>query len=137
MTTAPPILQRHAAIKHAVSVLAARGESSLVLWYRLAPALGKIIGDTGFESMLIRCLYQVEVNHPWLAFDHHAGAKSIDHLAACLATRELAESEAISTSLLLIFTDTLNALIGELVTNRILLAAWGTLAVEDVPEPSK
>ena len=54
-----------------------------------------------------------------------------------MATRDPAEAEQASLDLLNLFTDTLILLIGELVTNRILLAAWGTLAVDEAPEPSQ
>jgi hypothetical protein len=134
---APIDLPRHMMIKRAILALGKRNETSLALWTRMATALAQIIGDAGFESLFFRSLHQIEAHHPWLAASTDASIKSIDHLAACLATREDADSEEVSTALLIIFTDTLNLLIGELVTNRILLAAWGTLAVDDVPEQLK
>lgn len=131
--TAPPPFQRHHLRARAMRTLNRRQQSSLVLWQSLALALGKIIGDQGFESLFFRCVWQSEAAYPWLA--SHVDAKAIDHLAACLATRDPAQAEQASLELLNLFTDTLILLIGELVTNRILLAAWGTLAVDDVPEP--
>ena len=135
--TASIDLQRHAMIERAVLVLGKRGESSLILWTGMAAALSKIIGDLGFESLFFRSLHELETRHPWLGADHLPDTSSIDHLAALLATRACEEAEAASTALLIIFADTLNLLIGEFVTNRILRSAWGTLAVDDVPEPSK
>ena len=135
--TAPLNLQRHALIERAVLVLAQRGESSVTLWKSIAAALGKIIGDQGFESLLVRCMHELEPRHPWLAGAQHADTGALTHLSALLASRAMEESEHASAALLHIFADTLILLVGELVTNRILLSAWKTLAVEDVPEPSK
>lgn len=131
--TAPTAFQRHDLRARAMRTLNRQQQSSLVLWQSLALALGKIIGEQGFESLFFRCIYQSEAAYPWLA--GNADARALDHLAACLATRETAEAEQASLELLNLFTDTLILLIGEIVTNRILLAAWGTLAVDDVPEP--
>jgi hypothetical protein len=131
--TAPPPFQRHQLRARAMRTLNRRQQSSLVLWQTLALALGKIIGEQGFESLFFRCVYQSEATFPWLV--SNVDAKAVDHLAACLATRDPAEAEQASLELLNLFTDTLILLIGELVTNRILLSAWGTLAVDEVPEP--
>lgn len=135
--TAPSNSQRHAMIERAVLLLGQRGESSLTLWTGMATALNKVIGEQGFESLFFRCLHEFESRHPWLAAQHHAATGSINHLSAVLATRDFDEAENVSAALLVNFTETLNLLIGELVTNRILLSAWGTLAVDAVPEPSK
>lgn len=132
--TAPP-LQRHQLRARAMRTLNRRHQTSLVLWQSLALGLGKIIGEQGFESLFFRCVYQSEAAFPWLTAEAGASAKAVDHLAACLATRAPMEAEHASLELLNLFTDTLIMLIGELVTNRILLAAWGTLAVDEVPEP--
>ena len=128
---------KHMIIKRALLALDKPNETSLILWAKMAVALAKIIGDAGFESLFFRSLHQIEARHPWLVASIDPSVKSIDHLAACLARREHADSEEVSITLLIIFTDTLNLLIGELVTNRILLAAWGPLAVDDVPEQPK
>lgn len=132
-----PIDLRHMMIKRAVLALGKHNQASLSLWTRMAPVLVQIIGDAGFESLFFRSLHQIETHHPWLVAPINGSVKSIDHLAACLAMRDDAESEEVSTALLINFTDTLNLLIGELVTNRILRAAWGTFAVDDVPEQLK
>lgn len=133
--TAPPPISRHQLRAHAMRTLHRREESSLVLWRALALALGKIIGEQGFESLFFRCVYQSEATLPWLVAASGATTGAIDHLAAGLATRDPSQAEAASLALLDLFTDTLILLIGELVTNRILLSAWGTLAADEVPEP--
>lgn len=132
MTATP--LPRHELRARAMRTINLRHQSTLVLWQALAVALGKIIGEQGFESLFFRCVYQSEQAYPWLA-GHADGSRAMDHLAARLATVDPLEAEQASLNLLDLFTDTLIVLIGELVTNRILLAAWGTLAVEDAPEP--
>lgn len=135
--TVPTNLQRYAIIERAVLVLGKRGESSLTMWTAIAASLSKIIGNQGFESLLVRCMHELEPHHPWLAAEQHAGMGVIDHLSALMTTCNSEESEHASAALLIIFADTLTLLVGELVTNRILLSAWGTLAVDDAPEPSK
>lgn len=135
--TAPSNSQRHAMIERAVLVLGQRGESSVTLWTAMATVLNGVIGDQGFESLFFRCLHELASRHPWLTAQHHAATGAIEHLSAVLATRDADEAENVSAALLIIFTETLNLLIGEPVTNRILLSAWGTLAVDAVPEPSK
>ena len=135
--TAPSPMTRLQLRASAMRTLNRRQQSSLLLWQSLALALGKIIGEQGFESLFFRSVYQSEATFPWLSTDVGAHTKAVDHLAACLATRDPAQAELASLELLTLFTDTLILLIGELVTNRILLTAWGTLAVEDVPEPPK
>lgn len=131
---APPDLERHALIEHAVLQLGKRGASSLALWTAMATALGEIIGVAGFDSLFFRSLHQAEKRYPWLVAPVQASTGSVDQLSALLATRPFDDAESASIALLIIFTDTLNLLIGELITNRILLAAWGTLAVNDAPE---
>lgn len=133
---APPHSLQHALIKRAVLTLGLRDETSLALWNTMATALGKGIGDAGFESLFFRSLYQFEALYPWMAACNHDGMRSVAHLTACLATQPLPDAEEASIALLLDFTDTLTVLIGELVTNRILQAAWGSLAADDVPEQS-
>ncbi|MEM8510775.1 hypothetical protein RCH14_000066 [Massilia sp. MP_M2] len=135
--TAPINLQRHALIERAVLVLGQRGESSVTLWTSIATALGKIIGHQGFDSLLVRCMNELEPDHPWLAGVQPADTGALTHLSTLLASRAPEESERASAALLHIFADTLILLVGELVTNRILHSAWKTLAVEDASEPSK
>lgn len=127
---------RHQLRARAMRTLNRRHQSTIVLWQTLALSLGKIIGEQGFESLFFRCVYQSEQACPWLAAGAD-GSRAIDHLSARLATVDPVEAEQASLNLLNLFTDTLILLIGELVTNRILLAAWGTLAVEDAPEQSQ
>ena len=135
--TALPNLPRHAMIARAVSLLHERSDTSLVLWTGMARALSKIIGDAGFDSLFFRSLYQIEARYSWIDTSNLGTIGAMDHLSTLLATRDPEESEQVSTELLIVFTDTLNLLIGELVVNRILLAAWGTLAVHEAPESPK
>lgn len=134
--TATSQLQRHQLRTRAIRNLNRCDQSTLLLWQALAAALGKIIGEQGFESLFFRCVYQCEADSPWLTADITASTRAMAHLAARLATREPHEAEQASLALLNLFTDTLIVLIGELVTNRILVAAWGSLAADDAPEPS-
>lgn len=134
---APTNSPRHALIERAVITLGKRNETTMVLWHKMAIVLSRIIGDAGFESMFFRNLDQLESSFPWLVVVRDSSPRAMDHLEACLSAHPGVEAEAASTTLLIQFTDTLNHLIGELVTNRILRSAWGTLALDDAPEQVK
>lgn len=129
-------LPQHMLIKHAVSALGRREETSLALWNTMATALGNVIGDAGFESLFFRSIYKFEARYPWMAACDRNEVSSITYLTACMATQPFDEAEEASIALLIEFTDTLNVLIGELITNRILRAAWEWAVENNVAEQS-
>lgn len=125
----------------AVRVSPTQDEAALALtmrrWKRLSLALCAIIGEHGFASLYARCLHQTGTSFSWLS---QSGALSAEAalalLDADLRQRPASEATAACDALLGIFIDTLIVLLGELFTNRILLAAWdddGADAAE--PEP--
>jgi hypothetical protein len=118
---------RHRMIEQAVRSLPhAHADGSVLLWQSLAAELRAIIGDRGFESLYARSLYRAGAAYPWL--DPHLpqpAATAFRLLAARLHSRAPADAQAASAALLIIFTDTLILLIGDLLTNTILRTAWG------------
>jgi hypothetical protein len=125
--------QRHQMIERAVRPLPqACADVSVVLWERLAAELTVVIGDRGFSSLYSRSLNEAGAEFAWLAPHPTKGAAdAFKLLASTLATRTPAEAQAANAAVLNIFIDTLIILIGELVTNSILLAAWGDDVVND------
>ncbi len=97
-----------------------------MLWERLATELSPIIGERGFASLYARSLHRAGLEFPWLApHPPEAPADAFKLLASNLKECAPAEAQAASAALLIIFTDTLILLIGELLTNSILRKAWG------------
>ncbi len=94
-------------------------------WRRLSLALSAIIGEHGFASLYARCLHQTASAFPWITQSSPQPAESaFVRLAADLHARTDSEAAAACDALLTIFIDTLIVLLGELLTNRILRAAW-------------
>lgn len=125
--------QRHQMIERAVRPLAqANADICVVLWERLATELTVIIGDRGFASLYSRSLNQAGAEFAWLEPQPpKAPGDAFRRLASILETRSPAEAQAANAAVLNIFIDTLIILIGELVTNNILRAAWGDVVVND------
>jgi hypothetical protein len=97
-------------------------DASLLLWERLALELVPIIGARGYSSLYSRSVYRASAQFPSLA---SADEETFPMLAARLAGHDQEEAASWCAGLLMIFTDTLIALIGELLTNSILSKAWG------------
>jgi hypothetical protein len=124
---------RHQMIERAVRPRPpAHADVSIVLWERLAAELTVIIGDRGFASLYSRSLNEAGAEFAWL--EPHPPKPPFDAfnlLGSILETRAPAEAQAANAAVLNIFIDTLIKLIGELVTNSILRAAWGDDVVND------
>lgn len=102
-------------------------EVSIHLWERLASELISIIGEEGFESLFARSLHLNNVIFPWLLSVHSSQQSHFRFtgLKISLESRDITESVAASTALLITFIDILALLIGELLTVSILRSAWG------------
>jgi len=121
-------LLRHQIIKRLMSQPPDRDADTAVhLWKRVATQIIPIIGEDGFSSLYARSIFLAHSTFPWLA----AGplAPQSDHRFAGLKTslegQTPAQASEANCLLLITFTDTLAALIGEQLTNRILQLAWG------------
>ena len=110
----------------------ARTSSGKWLWTALSLELSKIIGTRGFESLYLRSLLRARMQFPWLASQPQPDGDPLSALGISLELREPAEAHIANAALLNIFTDTLILLIGELITERILCAAWGEDLINDI-----
>ncbi|MBA2660386.1 MAG: hypothetical protein H0U72_12885 [Nitrosospira sp.] len=106
----------------------------------MATQIIPIIGEDGFSSLYARSIFLAQSTFPCLA----AGplAPQSDHRFAGLKTslegQTPAQASEANCLLLITFTNTLAALIGEQLTNRILQLAWGidlsNSTAKEIPE---
>jgi hypothetical protein len=127
MIMAPPEQQRLSMIEQEIRRRTdAPLGANVLLWERLALELVPIIGERGFASLYSRSLHQAYAQFPWLApLVQPAGNQTFPMLAKRLAGHDPVQATSACAGLLIIFTDTLILLIGELLTNSILSKAWG------------
>jgi hypothetical protein len=128
-----PEQQRHSTIEQEVRRrTAAPLDASLLLWERLTLELVPIIGEHGFASLYSRSLHRACAQFPLLASSvQKADDETFPMLAARLTGHDQAEAASACAGLLIIFTDTLILLIGELLTHSILSKAWGVDVVNN------
>ncbi|MGK5054453.1 hypothetical protein [Janthinobacterium sp. RB2P8] len=112
---------------------------SIRLWEQLATELNQIVGERGVESMYSRSLHQSQKQFNWLSpHPPQALAAAMTALRASLQEQTDAVVCAASTAMLMHFINTLILLIGELLTNSILLRAWGDDVVNNAgTEPNE
>lgn len=105
---------------------------SIRLWEQLATELSQIIGERGVESMYARSLHQNQKQFSWLT-PHPP--QMFEAAMSALRSSLLSQTDTLvctaSTAMLMHFIDTLILLIGELLTNSILLKAWGDAVVNN------
>jgi hypothetical protein len=101
-------------------------DAELGLWEQMATQIISIVGEGGFNSLYARSLFLTRAAFPWLATG--SPSPQAEHrfaeLKQCLDGQTPAQARAANRLLLITFTDILAALIGELLTTRILRAAW-------------
>jgi hypothetical protein len=103
---------------------------SIGLWQQLAAALNQIIGERGVESMFARSLHQGQKQFAWLTLHPPQVLETAMSTLRCdLLAQSVPLAVAASTAMLMHFITTLMLLIGELLTNSILLQAWGDKVV--------
>ncbi|MGK5006183.1 hypothetical protein [Janthinobacterium sp. LB2P70] len=119
--------QRQRRIEHALRrEPGAVVDVSIRLWEQLSTELSQIIGERGVESMYARSLHQSQKQFSWLTpHSPQALAAAMAALRTSLASQADTVACTASTAMLMHFIDTLILLIGELLTNSILLKAWG------------
>ncbi|MGK5081477.1 hypothetical protein [Janthinobacterium sp. HLX7-2] len=99
---------------------------SIRLWERLAAELNQIIGERGVDSMYARSVHQSQKQFSWLTrHPPQAREAAMDTLRADLRGQPDSVACLASTAMMMHFINTLILLIGELLTNSILLKAWG------------
>lgn len=100
-------------------------DSTIALLQLLANALVTIIGEDGFEALLLRSAQRAARQFPWLQFDPRArrADPEFDLLRRSFDGRDPADSAAASMQLFSTFMDILVSLIGEHMTTLILRQA--------------
>ena len=132
--------QRQRRIEHALlREPGAVVDVSIRLWEQLATELNQIIGERGVESMYARSLHPSQRQFSWLTLHpQQALAAAMTALRASLQGQADSAACAASTAMLMHFINTLILLIGELLTNSILLKAWGDDVVNNAgTEPNE
>ena len=101
------------------------GIASVELLQMLADALINVIGEEGFESLLMRSMRRASASYPWLALDRESrkGDPEFEQLQQAFQGRERAESQAASMLLFDTLVDTLSKLVGQHLTTLILTSA--------------
>lgn len=95
-------------------------------WQQIAGALEKVVGRRGVDVLLDRALYLTAKHHGWLQPPSDPGkeADPLPTLIAALEVQSTYESAQASSLLLENFTELLDTLIGESLTDRLLGAIW-------------
>lgn len=107
----------------------------LAMWRGLALQFNLIIGKGGFDALYKRSVHLARQTYPWLA---PVAGKDFDELRQSLLQQDAQQAGEACGALLIIFTDTLILLIGELLTTSILHVAWSDEALNTAgkePQP--
>lgn len=126
-------MQRHDAIdRYTAQHFKETADTIAVLWGPLAKHIIAIVGVNGFDSLYERSVFLTQSQYPWLT-NGALPPTADDRFTALKASLEGTTPElahAANCLLLTIFTDTLASLIGEPLTARILVSAWGKEALQ-------
>jgi hypothetical protein len=110
----------------------AQGVASLQVatWRAVDDALRGVIGPLGVSALLARSLVLAQRRHPSLAAaqampNPPAGAEALlDGLRAALQQQPLAEAQAAGQTLVQVYTELLDSLIGAALAERLLQPVW-------------
>jgi hypothetical protein len=114
-------------------------EAELELWEQMARQILPIVGEGGFNSLFERSVFLSRATFPWLTADSQSSGTEhrFAQLKLCLDGQTPAQASAANRLLLITFTDILASLIGELLTTRILRAAWRNDALDKADKEIK
>ena len=112
---------------------AAVAGAALVTWNEVAAQLAPVIGGGGVEALFRRALHLTARALPWLADEPADGDidASLARFKARLAKRDAAGAMEASLALLATFTALLASLIGDSLTDRLLISVWAPLETEE------
>lgn len=101
------------------------GIASVELLQMLANALSNVIGEEGFESLLLRSIRRAGAQYPWLQLDprERSADPEFEQLRKAFEGRNAAEAQAASMLLFTTLVDTLTILVGAHLTTLILTSA--------------
>ena len=112
----------------------------VAIWIEIEAALVPVIGQRGLGALCRRSLYVASAGHPWLLEAAAGAATTLDLplLKTVLARQDDCHATAGGAALLKTFHELLSSLIGPLLTERLLSAAWanslhGTIAQDFIP----
>lgn len=100
------------------------------LWERVASQIIALVGEAGFDSLYGRSVFLAQSTFPWLTEPPESSTEGnrFANLKADLEEKPTELARDANRVLLIIFTDTLASLIGELLTERVLNSAWRDFA---------
>ena len=101
-------------------------DETVALWHKLAPELISIIGEGGFRPLYSRSVRLAGRRFPWLSHGLAMPSHGNDfaELKSRLELQSTDEAHLASEELFNVFFDMLASLIGDALTNHILISAW-------------
>lgn len=101
-------------------------EATISIWQQISVRLVRVIGVRGVDALFCRALHLTARSFPFLliAGNHRDRVALLANLRACLETRETLVASELGYALLVTFTELLATLIGESLTQRLLLPVW-------------
>jgi len=115
---------------------AALAGAALVTWNEVAAQLAPVIGGGGVDALFHRALHLTARALPWLADEREDGdiAATLARLKGRLETRDAAGAMEASLTLLTTFMELLTTLIGDSLTDRLMISVWAPSdSEEDAP----
>ena len=102
-------------------------DAAINLWEQMATQIISIVGEDGFNSLYARSVFLAQPTFPWLTVSSlpQQNDQRFAELKKRLEGQTPSQAREANSLLLLTFTGILAALIGELLTTRILGSAWG------------
>ena len=107
-------------------------EAAIHAWVRSAFELTPVIGQEGVRALYARCMVLARSTHPWLppSESNASQAKMLADLRESLEARQPVEALEASIDFLSRLAELLGALIGQALTGRLLISAWGNDATD-------
>jgi hypothetical protein len=104
--------------------------ATVAQWLQISARLTPVIGSHGVEVLFSRTLYLAGRSYPWLgvAGDRQLGAPSLEVIRARLGRQQAPVAAAASCEFLYMFTELLATLIGDALTDRLLVPVWALAA---------
>jgi hypothetical protein len=102
-------------------------DMAIVLWEQIATKIISIIGERGFKSLYVRCIFLNLSKFSWLAtYDPKSEVNNqFTELKVYFEMQTPEQIKEVNNQLLLTLTDILASLIGDSLTTNILCMAWG------------
>ena len=113
-------------------------EATLSTWHQVSVRLTPVIGVRGVEALFSRSLYLTALTFPWLvlAGEQEDNTVLLAIFRARLESQEPAVVTEASYVLLVTFTELLETLIGESLTDRLVGPVWASPSLASKPETS-